>query len=210
MEPMARETPSLARAVPDPLPRLELIQSTRGFVRLFEGASRARIVTYIAHASEVLDLFDSGGMEAVELVLGESVEEFRSSLDLARLDGLVRRLEDGSLSLLVGRKTIHSKLYLLDLRDGRLRVLHGSRNLYPSGSWDSIAVHELPDRHPMAAAFAGHYDEHRDGCDAYLGDLVGQVRREPSRRGELLEAWLKRAAPAEATVGPAPLLREAT
>ncbi len=211
MEPDSGAAPKevLAGADLRPLPRLEVVRSTRGFARLFDGTTRARIVSYVAHATDLLDLFDGQGIGHVDLILGESIEQFRSSLDLARLDRIVGRLEDGSLALYVPRKTIHSKLYLLD-RPGGLRVLHGSRNLYPSGSWDSVAVYDLPAGHPLGAAFVQHFEEHRHGCEPYLGDLAGQVGREPARRRELLEAWVQRAAPADAVTGPAPLLREAT
>ena len=118
--------------------QLELIRSTKGFERLLEGFQTVRAVTYVAQAQSVLDFF-SRGYTQVELVLGETFTDIRGSLDSGALEKLTAHLEQGRLRLYTPRKTIHSKLYILE-KPGLVRILHGSRNLYPTGSWDSVAV----------------------------------------------------------------------
>ena len=102
--------------------RLELIRSTRGFEQLLEGFDRVRAITYVARAQNVLDFFEKHGYSAVELVLGESFTDVRGSLDASVLARLAEYLEEGSLRLYAPRKTIHSKLYILEkagaVRDG--------------------------------------------------------------------------------------------
>ena len=188
--------------------RLELIRSTRGFEQLLEGFDRVRAITYVARAQNVLDFFEKHGYSAVELVLGESFTDVRGSLDASVLARLAEYLEEGSLRLYAPRKTIHSKLYILE-KAGAVRVLHGSRNLYPTGSWDSVAVYDLTPDHPAVKEFVRHYQEHVEGCSLFLGDLVEQLRREPERRREIIEAWLQQG-PTQGTGGAQIVLREAT
>ncbi len=187
---------------------LEILRSSRGFDRLLEGFERIRAVTYVAEARTVLDLFEKHGYGDVELVLGESFSEFQGSLDAGVLTRLCSHLEKNSLRLYAPRKTIHSKLYILE-RPGQVRILHGSRNLYPTGSWDSVAVYDLPTDHRLAKEFVAHYEEHREGCARYMGDLLDQLRKEPERRAELIEAYLQRGAPVEES-GVHVIIREAT
>ena len=186
---------------------LELIRSTRGFERLLEGFESARAVTYVAQARNVLDFF-SRGYSQVELVLGESFTDVRGSLDVGTLEKLTALMEEGRLRLYTPRKTIHSKMYILE-KPGLIRILHGSRNLYPTGSWDSVAVYDLPPTDATARDFVRHYEEHLEGCSLFLGDLVEHLRREPEKRKEILEAFLQQGSD-EDSGGVAVILREAT
>lgn len=187
---------------------LEVLRSSRGFDRLFEGFNKIRAVTYVAEAQSVLDLLDKQGYADVELVLGESFTDFQGSLSPGTLTRLCSHLENGVLRLYAPRKTIHSKLYILE-KPGHVRILHGSRNLYPTGSWDSVAVYDLPATHPIVKEFIAHYEEHREGCSRYMGDLLDQLRKDPSKRAELIEAYLQRGAPVEEG-GIQVVIREAT
>ena len=102
---------------------LEVLRSSRGFDRLLEGFKKIRAVTYVAEARSVLDLLDKNGYEEVELVLGESFTDFQGSLDAGTLMRLCSHLESGALRLYAPRKTIHSKLYILE-KPGQVRILH--------------------------------------------------------------------------------------
>ncbi len=187
---------------------LEILRSGRGLERLLEGFKKIRAVTFVAEAQSVLDLIDKYGYQDVELILGESFTDFQGSLGAGTLTRLCSHLENGILRLYAPRKTIHSKFYILE-RTGKVRIIHGSRNLYPTSSWDSVAVYDFPSDHPLVKEFIAHYDEHRGGCTRYMGDLLDQLRREPSRRAELIEAYLQRGAPAEES-GIQVIIREAT
>lgn len=186
---------------------LELIKSTRGFERLLEGFEAVRAVTYVASAQSILDFFSSG-YSRVELVLGECFTDVQGSLDPKTLERLTDLMKEGQLRIFAPRKTIHSKLYILE-RPGLLRVLHGSRNLYPTGSWDSVAVYDLPPDDAKAREFIRHYEEHMEGCTRFLGDLVEHLRREPEKRKEIIEAFLQQGSNQD-TAGIAVILRDAT
>ncbi len=188
--------------------RLELIRSTKGFERLLEGYEKVKAITYVAQAQNVLDFFEKHRYSQVELVLGESFTDVRGSLDASVLAKLTGYMEEGSLRVYAPRKTIHSKLYILE-KGGAVRILHGSRNLYPTGSWDSVAVYDLPLEHPAVKEFVRHYQDHVEGCSLFLGDLVEHLRREPERKREIIEAWLQQG-PTQGTGGAHIVLREAT
>ncbi len=173
-----------------------------------EGFTKIQAVTYVAEAQSVLDLIEKYGYEDVELVLGESFTDFQGSLEAGTLTRLCAHLENGILRLYAPRKTIHSKFYILE-RTGQVRIIHGSRNLYPTGSWDSVAVYDFPPDHPLVREFITHYMDHREGCTRYMGDLLDQLRKEPNRRAELIEAYLQRGAPVEQS-GIQVIIREAT
>ena len=171
--------------------RLELIRSTKAFEKLFEGFEKVRAITYVAQARSLLDLFEKFGSSDLEIILGESFTDVRGTLDSQILDRLCTKVDEGTLRVYVPRKTIHSKMYILE-KPGLVRVIYGSRNLYPTSSWDSVAVFDLNPRDPIALQFVSHYEEHLEGCSLFLGDLVEQLREEPARRPELIEAYLQR------------------
>ena len=187
--------------------QLELIRSTRAFERLLEGFQTVRAVTYVAQAQSVLDFF-SRGYSQVELILGESFTDVRGSLDPSTLEKLTTHIEQGRLRLYTPRKTIHSKLYILE-KPGLVRILHGSRNLYPTGSWDSVAVYDLSPDDAGVREFIRHYEEHMEGCTLFLGDLVEHLRREPEKRKEIIEAFFQQGSQQDAG-GIQVILREAT
>lgn len=59
----------------------------------------------------------------------KTVERLREKASKSKLD-LLSRIDDGSLRLLVARKQLsHEKIYLLEGRDGRKRVVMGSANM---------------------------------------------------------------------------------
>src|SRR5437667_7021771 len=155
--------------------RLELIRSTKAFEKLFEGFEKVRAITYVAQARGLLDLFEKFGSSDLEVILGESFTDVRGTLDSQILDRLCTKVDEGTLRVYVPRKTIHSKMYILE-KPGLVRVIYGSRNLYPTSSWDSVAVFDLSPRDPIALQFVGHYQEHMEGCSLFLGDLVEQLR----------------------------------
>lgn len=188
--PLVAEMPTFARASRTSF-KLELIRSTRGFEKLLEGFEKVRAVTYVAEARSLLDLYEKFGCSDVEIILGESFTDVQSTLDPQILGRLCAKVDEGTLRVYVPRKTIHSKMYILE-KPGLVRVVYGSRNLYPSGSWDSVAVFDLRPADAIARQFLQHYEEHLEGCSLFLGDLVEQLREEPERRRELIEAYLQR------------------
>src|SRR5438093_12592472 len=149
--PLVAEIPAFAR-VSGVQFRLELIRSVRGFEKLLEGFERVRAVTYVAEARSVLDFFEKFGCSDVEIVLGESFTDVQSTMDPQVLERLCAKVGDGTLRIFVPKKTIHSKMYILE-KPGLVRVVYGSRNLYPTGSWDSVAVFDLGEGDAIAREF---------------------------------------------------------
>src|SRR3989442_12446603 len=171
--------------------RLELIRSTKAFEKLFEGFEKVRAITYVAQARSLLDLFEKFGSSDLEIILGESFTDVRGTLDSQILDRLCTKVDEGTLRVYVPRQTIHSKMYIL-AKPCLGRVIYGSRNLYPTRSWASVAVFDLNPQDPIAFQFVRHYQEHLQACALFLGDLVVQLRVEPDLLPELIVAQLQR------------------
>lgn len=111
---------------------------------LLRGFSRARVVTYSASLPTVLWLMEQVG--DLEVIMGEPrvagslasiasyqhllLEDLHHEAEVAgKHEGLLRRLQDGSLRVLVLKEAVsHAKLYLLE-GEGRTRVVTGSANL---------------------------------------------------------------------------------
>lgn len=187
---LVAELPSFARESKAQF-RLELIRSSRGFERLLEGFEKIHAVTYVAEARSVLDFFEKLGYADVEIILGESFTDVQGTLDPQVLGRLCSKVDEGILRIFVPKKTIHSKMYILE-KPNHVRIVYGSRNLHPTGSWDSVAVYDVGPSDAIARQFLQHYEEHLEGCSLFLGNLVDQLREEPARRRELIEAYLQR------------------
>src|SRR3989475_10029857 len=143
--------------------RLELIRRAKAVEKLFEGFEKVRAITDVAQARSLLDLFEKFGSSDLEIILGESFTDVRGTLDSHILDRLCTKADEGTPRVYVPRKTIHSKMYILE-KPGLVRVIYGSRNLYATSSWDSVAVFDLNPRGPITLLFVIHNEEHLDGC----------------------------------------------
>ena len=111
---------------------------------LMQGYARARVVTYSASLRTVLWLMEQ--VQTLEVIMGEPrvtaslaslasyqhllLEELHQEAEVAGKHAeVLRRLQDGSLRILVLREAVsHAKLYLLDGEAGA-RVITGSGNL---------------------------------------------------------------------------------
>jgi len=175
---------------------LQVIRTSKSFEHLFEGFAQLQAVSYVADAGAILRLFETVGLKRVEFILGETFTDFRENLDADSLSKLCSLIESGALIIRSprARKTIHSKLYILSGEGNPrpVRIIHGSRNFAQSGSIDSVAVYDVVEGSPTHRGFVDHYSEHLAESDPYLEDLMGLLRDDPTRRTELIEAFLQR------------------
>ena len=125
--------------------KAEFIEAeTLNWIELFEGYNNLFAITYssgIRFICKLLNEFDNaeiifGFDEVLSYSLQEimayqlkTVERLRDNASKSKID-LIKRIDEGSLRLLVARKQLsHEKIYLLKSDDGRKRVIMGSANM---------------------------------------------------------------------------------
>lgn len=148
----------------------------------------------------LLHFFDKHGFSEVEVVVGENLtEQYRQALSQKGRQvtaALAELVEQGRLRIFVPRRTIHSKLYVLQ-RDGQCRVIQGSANLTETARRAANQVNyvwyaDLAPDDPWLGQVRADYKAHLRDCSLFMGDLVDLFRQSPERdREELIDAWLK-------------------
>lgn len=125
--------------------RAEFVRAeTLSWEELFDGYDILYAITYSSGTDFVCKLLKK--FERAEIIFGfdevisyslqeimayqlKTVERLRDRSSKNKLD-LLTRIDDGSLRLLVARKQLsHEKIYLLEAKDGRKRVVMGSANM---------------------------------------------------------------------------------
>ncbi len=115
----------------------QVIESRRDFDRLIRGYERLRAISYVVSLDLLLQLFQTYGFEQVEVLVGENLsgsslaDRYRESLSQKGEQvtcELAELVTNGRLRILVPRRCIHSKLYILG-GAGAYRVIQGSLNL---------------------------------------------------------------------------------
>jgi hypothetical protein len=183
-------------------PRLQsrLLARRQGFDSLFEGYDRLQAVSYVVTPDLLLHFFDKRGFSEVEVVVGENLtDQYRQALSQKGRQvtaALAELVEQGKLRIFVPRRTIHSKLYVLQ-RDGQWRVIQGSANLTETARRGANQVNyvwyvDLAPDDPWLEQALADYRAHLRDCSLFMGDLIDLFRQSPERdREELIDAWLK-------------------
>lgn len=176
------------------------------FDALFEGFTRLRAISYVSTPELVLELLESRGFTDVELIVGDSLAPLKkdalASSDVGVIDRLALLTETGALKVLVPKRTIHTKLYILDGQSGP-RVIISSANLTETAREASRQTNyawfaDLPRDHPWLAQVNSDYDTHAKRCAVFLEDLITLIRTaESTPRVQVIEAWLAGAAPSD-------------
>jgi len=114
---------------------------------LFDGYDYLHAITYSSGIDFICKLLKK--FETAEIIFGsddilsysmkeimafqlKTIERLRDRMSKNKID-LVSRIEDGSLRLLVAQKQLsHEKIYLLQSKDGKKRVIMGSANMSQS------------------------------------------------------------------------------
>ena len=189
-----------AFVVGPPRLRSRLLARRQEFDSLFEGYDRLQAVSYVVTPDLLLHFFDKRGFSQVEVVVGENLtDQYRQALSQKGRQvtaALAELVEQGRLRIFVPRRTIHSKLYMLQ-RDGQYRVIQGSANLTETARQAANQVNyvwyaDLAPDDPWLGQVLADYKAHLRDCSLFMGDLVDLFRQSPERdREELIDAWLK-------------------
>jgi hypothetical protein len=186
-------------AVRVPRLRSRVITRRQEFDTLFEGYDRLQAISYVVSPDLLLHFFEKRGFSEVEVVVGENLtDQYRQALSRKRevVAALAELVEQGRLKIFVPKRTIHSKLYLLE-RDGLCRVIQGSANLTDTARQATSQVNyawyaDLAPDDPLLRQVLDDYKAHLQGCSLFMGDLVDLFGQRPEQdRGELIDAWLK-------------------
>jgi hypothetical protein len=194
-----------------------VISRRHDFDSLFDGFIRMRGIAYVVSSDLLRDFFEKRGYEEIEIVVGEDMTEpaLRQELQdkpLDILELLASRVQAGSLRILVPRRTIHTKLYILENR-GASRIIQTSANLTETARKASQVNYawyaDLPAGHEFVRKVLQDYRAHTKNCTLFMDDLTRLLREHhgDSRR-ELIEVWLKGEAVPAAELEAAKVLRE--
>jgi len=176
----------------------ETVRSWRSFESYFEQADRLWAVSYCDTPQVVLGLFDTYGLEKLELVAGNA-NDYRERLtdEDAGLVGRLERLRrEGRLQIYTcPRKTVHSKLYILGQDDGPYTLITGSANL-TKNSWTNhtnhLAVWRAYEESRIFEALWADYREHvEDYGEPFLKDLTERLDEEDDvDRDAVIRQWV--------------------
>ena len=104
----------------------QVISRKKDFAALFDGFAKMRAISYVASPSLLLEFLDDLDYEEIEVVVGENLSDsYRKSLEREGVDVTTRLgelVEQGRLRVLVPKRSIHTKLYLLETA-GYTRVI---------------------------------------------------------------------------------------
>ena len=177
-----------------------VVAHRREFDGLFEGFDRLQAISYVVSPDLLLHFFEKRGLSEVEVVVGENLtEQYRQALSEKGRQvttALAELVEQGRLRIFVPKRTIHSKLYVLQ-RDGLYRVIQGSANLTETARQAASQVNyvwyaDLSSDDPWLHRVLDDYKAHLQNCSLFMGDLVELFRQRPEqRREDLIDAWLK-------------------
>ena len=176
---------------------LETVKSWTSFRTYLEDARQMWVVSYCDSPKLVLKMFDDFGLETMELVAG-NVKDYRERLtdeDVDLVDRLEQLKREGRLTIYTcPTKTVHSKLYLLDLGNGTFRLMTGSAN-FTKNSWanhtNHLAIFEAGPESDIYEAFQRDYHDHRDAYGAlFLDDLTTRLDVSDEDRTTVIQNWV--------------------
>ena len=180
--------------------RTQVIARRRDFTSLFSGFTKMRAISYVLSPDLLLEFLDEHGYATLEVVVGENLSDsYRKGLEQKGIT-VVRRLaelvEQGRLRVLVPKRSIHTKLYLLEAA-GHIRVIQTSANLTDTAREASRQVNyawymDLPLGDPLLEHVTKDYQSHTELCSVFMEDLTKLFREQPEvSKEQLVEIWLR-------------------
>ncbi len=177
-----------------------VISRRRDFDALFDGFTELRAVSYVTSASLLLDLMEDRGFRKVEILVGENVTVQQLKEDLTHRDRSIAErvaseVEAGTLRILVPKRTIHSKFFLLR-NDEFWRLIVTSANLSETARRATSQINyawylDVPAGHPMLVKAERDYQQHCEGASLFMGDLLRLLaKRHDLASGEVISIWL--------------------
>jgi len=177
-----------------------VISHREDFEALFEGFTKMRAISYVVSSDLLREFFEKRGYEEIEVVVGDDLTEPALRQDLQDkpieiLDKLAKRVENGSLRILIPRRSIHTKLYILE-RPGTTRVIQTSANLTETARKANQVNYawyaDLTTEDDFVERVLRDYRSHTRGCTLFMGELVDLFKdRASTPRHELIEVWVK-------------------
>src|SRR3972149_6579181 len=192
--------PALAPEWPNNIIQSVVISRQRDFDALFDGFTELRAVSYVTSAALLLDFMENRSFRRVEVLVGENVTVQQLKGDLTHrgrtvTERIASEVEAGSLRILVPKRTIHSKFYLLS-NDQFSRLIVTSANLTETARRASTQTNyawymDVPSGHPMLLRAERDYQQHCEGATLFMGDLVQLLnKRQDLASGEVVSIWL--------------------
>ena len=179
--------------------RTKVIRRLGDFDRLFEGFTSLQAISYVSSPVVLLRLLDRG-YESVELLVGDSLAGKQLKDDLSQrpleaVDQLATEIERGRVRLLVPKKTVHTKLYLLQ-KETNVRVILTSANLTETARRAANQVNyawyiDISDNHPFYQEVRKDFGAHLVDAELFMGDLL-ELLQQPSGipREQVIQVWL--------------------
>ncbi len=178
----------------------QVISHRGDFEALLDGFTKMRAIAYVVSSDLLREFFEKHGYEEIEVVVGEDVTEpaLRQGLQdkpIEVVEALAARVENGSLRILVPRRSIHTKLYILE-KPGTVRVIQTSANLTDTARKASQVNYawyvDLQATNDFVERVLHDYQAHAKGCTLFMGELVNLFKsRDTTPRRELIEVWVK-------------------
>jgi hypothetical protein len=186
------------------LMELAMHKSWSKFVDYFGEASRVKAVTYSQSPQIMKDLFyhEDISIDSLEVVIGDrEATEYREKLqDSDLLRRLNKLSNDGDLELftLDTRSILHSKVYIIENRDGTYWLVLGSANLSRQ-AWrgtkqtNTVIAFKTDGETVLDEEFEKIYEAHRKYCEPWLADLQELLSEVESseERAEVYDLWVR-------------------
>lgn len=180
--------------------RSVVISRQRDFDALFDGFTELRAVSYVTSVALLLDFMENRGFRRVEVLVGENVTVQQLKGDLTHrgqtvTERIASEVESGALRILVPKRTIHSKFFLLR-NDEFSRLIVTSANLSETARRATSQINyawylDVPSGHPTLVRAERDYQQHCDGSSLFMGDLLQLLtRRHDLATGEVISIWL--------------------
>lgn len=159
---------------------IETFRGKRGLDRILVGPfDRARIITWNASPTALLDDLERHGWKQLDVIIGKKIG--KSVLKNEDMDAILRLtslMEKGILQIFVSRKgqpDIHSKLVILENEHDH-RLILPSQNEHESSSIQTAIYTTVDPSHPYALRLDSIWREHLRYCEPYLKGLLDLFR----------------------------------
>jgi hypothetical protein len=178
----------------------QVISRREDFENLFDGFTKMHAIAYVVSSDLLREFFEKRSYQEIELVVGEDLTEPALRQELQDkptevVEALANRVENGSLRILISRRSIHTKLYILE-KPGTVRIIQTSANLTDTARKASQVNYawyaNLQTGDDFIEKVLQDYRAHAKGCTLFMGELIDLFKsRDTTQRRELIEVWVK-------------------
>ena len=180
----------------------QIIAKRQDFDKLFEGFHSLKAISYVTSPTVLLEYIEKKGFNQVELVVGDSISEpsLKESLkgqSIETIEKLEEHISNGLIKILVPKRTIHTKLYILS-NENITRVIQTSANFTETGTSGYQINYAWYADYPNSSSKLQkiHYDYNQHlsiaGCQPFMGDLIELLKKqEDSTKEVIIRGWLE-------------------